>query len=626
MKSAFAKLLQKDPVQSSLIDFRAGGNMVPILTRASSQSTAGYQTMGLPGGNKPYPGGGNNLTTLGAVRLGDQDGNGPGSVILPGLIFNPPGNVERQYPERFQLNIANNVYQPDDDGKATLALLRRLGDQQFKATSEAPFEDYRAQQRLAKDLEEASRNAGLNDLGLSREIIRNLAATRRQQNEDDYLRKMLDAGATPEAARKEIEDVRNANAIQEAKKVDDREYQAKTLIQRLAMARGITPTVREPLNQSSAIDNPQPSQAMSQAMGRPGEGFGTSPLDTNRQFMTPDFYKKYLRRSNISQEAGDEQQAFNNLLTSGEIPATTSGYSMATLKGQERQMQVEMASEGLASRLETIRARANRLILPLPPNVIGKDVLNRLYESKGKVGSNRVLYSLETIADMKHPIQLLIALNLTTLLYPNGYSRLFSILNEFTWLVGEKPSETLENDLKMVVQRMNKDEPNIAIPFSGALFPLSKLKIATILQDVKNNTSGALESEVKAGNKELMAWLQVWEELIKKNITIPPNAPLMKAATKIQALVRGRQARRKLANGEDSDGGEGSASDEEGAPKVNSTGAPIIPGIGGGGGGAKKTETELRGLTVPQLKLEAKNRGLKGYSTKKYEELIAMLK
>jgi hypothetical protein len=289
---------------------------------------------------------------------------------------------------------------------------------------------------------------------------------------------------------------------------------------------------------------------------------------------------------------------------------------MATLKGQERQMQVEMASEGLASRLETIRARANRLILPLPPNVIGKDVLNKLYESKGKVGSNRVLYSLETIADMKHPIQLLIALNLTTLLYPNGYSRLFSILNEFSWLVGEKPSETLETDLKMVVQRMNKDEPNIAIPFSGALFPLSKLKIATILQDVKNNTSGALESEVKAGNKELMAWLQIWEELIRKNITIPSNAPLMKAATKIQALVRGRQARRKLATGEEEgEEGEGSASDAE-APPVG----------GGGGGGAKKTEAQLRELTVPQLKLEAKNRGLKGYSTKKYEQLIAMLK
>jgi hypothetical protein len=78
--------------------------------------------------------------------------------------------------------------------------------------------------------------------------------------------------------------------------------------------------VQEPLNQSSSIDNPQRSQAMSQAMGMPGEGFGTSPLDMNRQFMTPDFYKKFLRRSTVSQEASDEATAFGQLITgSGDV-------------------------------------------------------------------------------------------------------------------------------------------------------------------------------------------------------------------------------------------------------------------------------------------------------------------
>ena len=243
MKAAFAKMMEKDPTQSSHVAFRAGGNGVPILTRASGQSTSGYQTMGLPDGSRPMPGGGANKTSLGAFRMGDQDGNGPASAIYPGEIFGPYGLPDRVYPERTFANVGNNTFQPQNDDAATHALLKRLGDQQFKAVSQAPFEDYRAQQRLARDLDEASRNASLSDLGTSREIIRNLAAERRQQNEDDYLRKMLDAGATPEAARKEIEDVRNANALQEARKVDDREYQAKTLISRIAMSRGVTPMV-----------------------------------------------------------------------------------------------------------------------------------------------------------------------------------------------------------------------------------------------------------------------------------------------------------------------------------------------------------------------------------------------
>jgi len=168
MKSAFAKLLQMNPTQSSEIAFRAGGNGVPILTRASGQSTAGYQTMGLPDGTRPMPGGGANKTSLGAFRMGDQDGNGPAVAgFNTNDIFGPPGQPDRVYPERTFANVGNNVFQPQNNDLATHALLKRLGDQQFKATSQAPFEDYMAQQRLARDLDEASRNASLSDLGTS---------------------------------------------------------------------------------------------------------------------------------------------------------------------------------------------------------------------------------------------------------------------------------------------------------------------------------------------------------------------------------------------------------------------------------------------------------------------------
>jgi len=496
MKSAFAKLMTKDPVQSSLVDFRAGGNGVPILTRASGSSTAGFQTMGNS----------RSFTTLGAYRMGDDDGNAPASAIFAGDIFGPHGQPDRVYPERYFPNVGNNTFQPQNNDTATHALLKRMGDQQFKATSMAPFEDYMAQQRLAKDLEEASRNASLSDLGTSREIIRNLAAQRRQQSEDDYLRKMLDAGASPEAAKKEIDDVRNANAIQEAKKVEDRSYQAKMLISRMAMARGVTPMVKEPLNQSSSIDNPQRSQAMSEAMGMPGEGFGTSPLDANRQFLTPDFYKRYLRKTQMSQESADEQGAFNRLLSQGEIQAPPSGaFSMATLRGQERQAQVESVAEGLASRLETLRARGNRIIKPLPKNIIGSQVLDALYNRKGKKVNNSVLYSLETIQDMRH-MQLLIALNLAVVNRGfDGIRALKKAISEAGALgAGEVPVADFTNKLKMIVLKVNRNEPNIEIPFVSDVTALPSTVLLGILNEVRASNNETLGRQAQTAMEDYM--------------------------------------------------------------------------------------------------------------------------
>jgi len=598
MRQAFAKLMEKNPVESSHIAFRAGGNGVPILTRASGQSTAGYQTMGLPDGSKPMPGGGANKTTLGAFRMGDQDGNAPASAMYAGDIFNPPGQPDREYPERTFANVGNNVFQPENNDVATIALLKRLGDQKFKAVAEAPFEAYRAQQRLAKDLEEASRNASLSDLGLSREIIRNLAATRRQQNEDDYLRKMLDSGATPEAARKEIEDVRNANAIQEAKKVDDREYQAKTLIQRLAMSRGVTPMVREPLNQSSSIDNPQRSQAMSQAMGMPGEGFGTSPLDMNRQFMTPDFYRKFLRRTNLTQEAGDEQQAFNQMLTEGEIPAPESGaLSMATMRGQERQQQVEMASEALASRLDTLRQRATRIKLPLPKPVVGKEILDSLYKSKAKSVGNRVLFSPETIQDM-NPLQLLLAINWSVQHEANGYNAIKREVGKYTWGTAEKPSDTWVNDLKKVAYALNKNNYDIRIPFASASVPFRTSSFINVLNDIKTTNSPELRRDIETGRMDLLREISLDEIPFAEDAGVP----------EIVRQQGGRSRRPSVAN----IAGEAVAGNPMAQPQV-----PGAPGL---------TRAQVDAMTKEQVKTALQGKGVAFRSNANEKKLKDLLK
>lgn len=593
MKAAFAKMMEKNPTQSSTVAFRAGGNGIPILTRASGSATTGYQTMGLPGGSMPMPGGGANKTTLGAYRMGDQDGNAPAAAIYPGEIFGPPGQPDRVYPERTFANVGNNVFQPEYDDKATHALLKRLGDQKFKAESQAPFEDYRAQQRLAKDLEEASRNAGLNDLGLSREIIRNLAAQRRQQNEDDYLRKMLDAGATPEAARKEIEDVRNANALQEAKKVDDREYQAKTLISRIAMGRGITPMVREPLTQSSSIDNPQRSQAMSQAMGMPGEGFGTSPLDANRQFMTPDFYRKFLRRSTVSQEASDEASAFSNLLTTGEIPAPASGaFSMATMRGQERQQQVEMASEALASRLDALRQRQTRMKLPLPKTAVGKDILDALYRSKAKTAGNKVLYSPETIQDMS-PLQLLVSINFNAQSFPNGFQKLSKEVKKYIWGSAERPSDNWVSDLRKVAYSMNRDEQDARIPFASSALSVPVGRYIDLLNDIKTDGIPELRRDIESGRVDLL------REINADEIPLTEGTPV--------ALAR-RAAAPALA--------------------VTELAAAPVPGspLVGGGGGGTLTRADVDGMNKEQVKAALTEKGVSFRSNQSEKKLKDLLK
>lgn len=491
MKQAFAKLMEKDPVQSSLVAFRAGGNNVPILTRASSQSTAGVQTMGLPTGSKPFPGGGANRTVLGAIRMGDQDGNAPGSAIISGDIFYPPGQPDREYPERTFANVGNNVYQPENNDLALHALLKRLGDQQFKAKAMKPFEDYRVLQQQAAAIADASRNASLSDTGTAREVVRSMVAERRAQSEADYLRRMAASGVSPEAAQKELQDIRDANAIAEAKKVDDRDFQAKNLIQKMAAARGITPMARESLSQSGAITNPQPSQAMSQAMGMPGQGAGSSPLEAGRQSIDSNFYARNQFASGLPQE--DEQQAFSSMLAQGEIPVPSTGaYSMATLQGQERQQQIESASEALAARLETIRSRSTRILQPLPPVIVAKDLLNRVYAEKGKKPSNPVLFSSETIQDMR-PLQLLIAMNMALSMDKTAYGRLNAALASRTLGTPERPAPTIMNTLKEVVQIVNRGEPNISIPFVSTNIPITNAQLAGLLQDIR--TSSSLRSE-----------------------------------------------------------------------------------------------------------------------------------
>jgi hypothetical protein len=306
-------------------------------------------------------------------------------------------------------------------------------------------------------------------------------------------------------------------------------------IQKIAKGRGITPMVREPLNQSSAIDNPQRSQAMSQAMGMPGDGFGTSPLDANRVSIVP---QGQTRRSDMSQEASDEATAFSNALTgSGDqdrinLANTASGFSLATLRGQERQREIEGASEALASRLEALRQRATRIKSPLAEPVIGEDILTRLYAEKGRRAGDQVLFTPETIQEL-NPLQVLLSINNAVQTLPNGTKTLMDALKRYNFGTPQKPSLTVFKDLKEVAVSVNRGEQNVRIPFVSSNMAIPVAKLVELLNDIKSG-GGNIRAKIEQGRARLMGM----EKAPEAEPTEEPGVPARPRPGGLELLIR----------------------------------------------------------------------------------------
>jgi len=346
--------------------FSAGGSQVPIVTRSSTQSVAGVQQMGYSVGK----------TTLGAYRMGDSDGNAPPSAIYPDDIFAPLPAPHRKEKEVIFHTVGFRTFQPPAEDEKLHALLKKFGDKQFKATESAPFEEYFRTQELARQTDAAARMSSVEDQGLTREIMRSLVDARRQSSEADFSRRMVDAGLSPEAAQTEIDNVNRASAIQEARTVDDRPYQTKLLISRIAQARGLSSQVRGPLSQSAGISAPENSQDGQLAMGGSG-GFG---VGVERQGVSADFYRRFGRSVPESQEAQDKQAAVNYLISRGAAGEVTSA---TQLEGLERADGIQKTREGVASKLETLRNRGNKIMLPLPGiSFFSEPLLRQVYGSR----------------------------------------------------------------------------------------------------------------------------------------------------------------------------------------------------------------------------------------------------
>jgi len=337
------KRLMTAPI-STRQQFSAGGSQLPIVTRNSTQSVAGVQQFGTSVGK----------TTLGAYRMGDSDGNAPPSAIYPDDIFAPlPARERKEKDVKFE-SVGFRTFQPPDEDDKLHALLKAFGDQQFKATESAPFEEYFRVQELARQTDAAARISSVEDQGLTREIMRNMVDIRRQGNEADFVRRAVGAGLSPEAAQTEVDNVRRASALMEARTVDDRPYQTKLLIHRIAQSRGVASQVKDPFTQSASISDPKNSQEAHLAMGMTGEGFG---VGVERQAVPGG------RRVPDTQEAQDQQAAVNYLISQGAAGQVTNA---TQLEGLTRAEAIQKSREGAAAKLETLRNRGNKIMLPLP--------------------------------------------------------------------------------------------------------------------------------------------------------------------------------------------------------------------------------------------------------------------
>ena len=585
-------LLLKNPI-STRQDFAAGGSRIPILTRNPTQSTAGFQTFGLPTGKSS--GGSANRTVLGAIRMGDDDGNGPASAIVGNLgeIFFPARAPERVYPSVKFESVGNNVYQPDNvqTAAATDILLRRLGDRQFKATESAPFEDYFATQKLAKEVDDASRNAGIEDLGHSREIMRSLVAERRKGDEDDFLRRMLDAGMTQQDAQAEIDTVRRANALQEARKVEDRTHQSKLLIQRIAKSRGILSSVNEPLTTTGAIENPQPNEKMADMTGQPENAYGSSPLDRDRVFKTPEFYKRMLRRSALTQEAGDEMSA----LATATAQATGNVPTPSMLKGLERENAIERSRDAVASRLDNVTLR-KRVMLPLPPIAEPfTDLLRPAYRGKGVGAMAR--FKDEEVQDLS-AFHSFIALNQAIALEPTNYGRLKRLLDGKQLTEAGRGEDVPRRDIRNLLRELTIEivnTPEFSIPFASEGRALDDGSILRVLQRVK----GSSRTDIRAVETQMRDYGALIEEAYAG---LPAGAEL---PAPIDTRTEGRRRFDE----------ERAARPVVRAPDVRvAEGGRAAPDLAGGGGGAAAPEipsrTEISKMNRGQLQALAGRLGL----------------
>jgi hypothetical protein len=415
---------------------------------------------------------------------------------------------------------------------------------------------------------------------------------------------MLDAGMTQQDAQDEIDNVRRANALQETRRVDDRTHQSKLLIQRIAKSRGILSSVNEPLTTTGAIENPQPNERMADMTNQPENAYGSSPLDRDRQFLTPDYYKRMLRRSALTQEAGDEMSALANATAQSDVPVPTP----SMLRGLERQDAIERARDSVASRLDNATNR-KRVMLPLPPVAEPfTDILRPVY--KTKTNGSLARFKDETIQDLG-AFHLFVTINQVLAIEPAKINQLKTLVRDIGLLYETSRGVDIpRRDIREVLRKLTIDlvgGSELSIPFASESRSVDDKTIASTLDRL-----GKLNrAEVTAVQTEMRGYGALLEEAYAG---LPMGAEL-------PAPIDTRGEGRRRADEERA------ARPVAGAPpvRVEEGAGRGAPDIGGGAAAPQRfTKSALQKKNIDELNAILTSRGLAN-TTKKGEAISRIM-
>jgi hypothetical protein len=439
-----------------------------------------------------------NPTSVGVTTLGDYRMN---NAIYEGMDL-PPIKVDEHKPKSvtFQTD-GNNVYQPTNTDASTASLIAKLGDQKFKYGRNDPYAKYMAYNKLERDLKEAEKNASFTDLTAVREIVRDAVEKRRTQNEQDFLRKMLDSGLSMEDAKDEIENVRRSNNLKEANMVDDRNYQSKMALKAFANRRGITTSIEEPLTHSGAINNPQMNEVMAKAAGMPERAFGNSPLDIERLAKTPGFYKRFLRKSGLSQEQADRDAAYNNIISQGDVELS----SIAQLPSMERETNIMNMRENVAMNLDRLRNNKEKNVTILPPPLFATELVDKFYGFLNKKPGDKIRTRYIEFSKLNIP-QLLFTINFLTNKY-NLASKLSSFLKELEKNNGFSPNIVKSKLARVATELTPEGSSGAKLPLlegvTGSDIPISTEQIRTFASSFVKAPIANISSSINRYQQQL---------------------------------------------------------------------------------------------------------------------------
>jgi hypothetical protein len=234
-------------------------------------------------------------------------------------------------------------------------------------------------------------------------------------------------------------------------------------------------------------------------MGMKDEGFGTNPVDINRQFMTADFYRKFGRKMPQSQEAQDSAAAVNYLISQGAAGDIT---NVSQVKGLERAEAIQRQREFAASKLETLRNRGTKIVLPLPSTDFFSDSLLRQVYGNRKAGDT-TYFTTEDSQSLTNT-QAVVAMNQLLAMDASGrvYSAAHNFLRQYQ-IMGRTglPNPEIFEILKGVVGELTSGA-TIELPFVGKTISFSAdsgnmMELAKALDSIKTlkqSTGGAKRS------------------------------------------------------------------------------------------------------------------------------------